>query len=72
MNEINYQIECTARDLVVLLMTNKGLSMENALRTLYMSETFTKLKNPETGLYYQSPLYVYSYLNREIEYGKLN
>ena len=31
----------------------------------------TKLCDPKTGLYFQSPLYVYDYLKTEIKTGKL-
>lgn len=35
------------------------------------SELYQKLCDPKTGLYFQSPLYVYDYLKTEIKTGKL-
>ncbi len=70
MNDVEYQIECTTRDLATYLVADFSFDMENALRTVYNSETFKKLTNPKTGLYFQSPLYVYDYLKAEIKTGK--
>lgn len=42
---------------------------ERALDTLYTSDTYTKLKDKRTGLYFQSPLYVYDFLEKEILTG---
>ena len=35
------------------------------------SETYEKLSDPRSGLYFQAPGYVYDFLNKEIEYGKM-
>ena len=37
----------------------------------YNSDTFERLSNPATGLYYQSPGYVYDYLRNELATGKM-
>lgn len=71
MSDIEYQIECTTRDLVVYLMRDFSFDMEQALRTVYNSQLYQKLCEPKSGLYFQSPLYVYDYLKNEIRTGKL-
>lgn len=48
-----------------------GSNVEQALRAVYNSELYQKLCAPKTGLYFQSPLYVYDYLKTEIKTGKL-
>lgn len=53
-------------DLIQLLMEKHGYSIEKAMEILYNSETFSRLQDANTGLYYQSPGYVYSYLNNEL------
>lgn len=68
--EIRYMIESLSKDLIILMMDNMNMTMEQALDEFYRSETFRKLENPQTGLYYQSPLYVYSYLQKELTTGK--
>ena len=64
--EFRYLKETLSKDLIALLMERKGMSMEDAFRCYYDSATFQKISNPETGLYFQSPGYVYSYLEEEI------
>lgn len=71
MNTIDYMNECTVRDLVLMLMEERGLSFHEALDTVYNSETYAKLIDPATGLYFQSPAYIYSYLDKEIATGKM-
>ena len=53
-------------DLIQLLMETHGYSIEKAMEILYNSETFSRLQDANTGLYYQSPGYVYSFLNNEL------
>ena len=71
MNTIDYMNECTVRDLVLMLMEERGLSLREALDAVYNSETYINLTNPATGLYFQSPVYIYSYLDRELATGKM-
>lgn len=62
-------INCISKDIVGFLMEDYGKSLENSLNILYNSETFQKLNNPDTGLYFQSSRYVYQFLKNEIETG---
>ena len=55
------------KDLIARLMDERGLSMQEAFDTVYNSRLFEKLSDPQTGLYFQSSGYVYSYLQEEIE-----
>lgn len=48
-----------------------ALQHERGTDVLYNSETFERLNDPATGLYYQSVGYVYEYLNNELKTGKL-
>lgn len=72
MSNIDYMNECMARDLIMMLMEDQKISMDDAIDTLYNSETYAKLKDPSTGLYYQSPVYIYDYLKQEVTTGKLS
>ncbi len=69
--EFNYLKEGIASDLVELLMADNNLDLNKALDTLYESETYSKVCNPATGLYYQSSKYVYTYLQTELQTGSL-
>ena len=69
---INFMIESITKDLILLLMEDRGMTMSEAFNSLYMSETYAKLKNQETGLYSRSTPYIYEYLIKEITTGKIS
>lgn len=64
--DFNYMKEALAADLAELLAKEFDMTITDALDALYGSETYTKLCNPDTGLYFQSTLYVYSFLKNEL------
>ena len=70
-SDFKYMTESISTDLIVLLMDDFGMDMKSAFDSLYNSETYVKLIDASTGLYFQSSGYVYSYLKREITTGKL-
>lgn len=45
--------------------------MDKAFEIFYNSETFERLNNIQSGLYYQSSGYVYSFLKEELLTGKV-
>ena len=53
-------------ELTGYLVDDYNFSSEEALDVLYTSETFERLQDDATGLYYQSPGYVYSFLQNEL------
>ena len=60
------------KDLASLLMEkDKSLSIDRALTLVFNSDTYQKLLNDKTRLYYQSPRYVFSFLEDELETGKI-
>lgn len=59
--------EAVAADLAEFLAKDYGMSIKEALATLYNSKTYEKLTDPMTGLYFQSARYVYSYLTDELK-----
>lgn len=69
MNDQEFMMECMAKDLVLLLMERRNMDLETAMNALYTSDTFAKLKDSRTGLYFQSPLYVYDFLEKELLTG---
>lgn len=70
-NSFKYQKEGAAKDLVNFLIKDYGWSIPKAIDVLYESETYKKLCNPKTGLYFQSSLYLFSFLKNEIETGRM-
>ncbi len=67
--DIQFQIECLSSDLIAMLVETYQWDTKRALDEYYNSETFQRICNPETGLYYESPVYVFSFLKNEIEKG---
>ena len=71
MTDFDYMLEGMTRDLAVMLMERRKMPMTDALDTLYNSETYEKWSDPRSGLYFQAPGYVYDFLDKEIEYGRM-
>ncbi|MBO5627752.1 MAG: hypothetical protein J5965_01570 [Aeriscardovia sp.] len=53
------------------LVDDYKYSPEEAIDVLYTSETFDRLQDDNTGLYYQSPGYVYSFLQNELKTARV-
>lgn len=67
MSKETYLIESLTRDLVTRLMEECGLTMRQAMDVVYKSETYDALSNTATGLFAQSPVYLYDELQKEIK-----
>lgn len=67
--DIQFQIECLTTELIELLIEEYDWDLAKAFDELYLSQTFAKLNDPECGLYYESAIYVFSFLKNEIETG---
>ena len=61
-----FQIECLTNELVAMLMEERGLTMEQAMDTVYSSHTFEKVERASTGLFYQGSVYVMDMLEEEL------
>ena len=71
MTDFEYMKEALTTEVVMMLIEKQGMDMKSALDYFYNSETYAKLSNPESGLYFQSSGYVFSYLKTEIATGKI-
>ena len=58
-------------ELAEILADEMHLSPQEAIEVLYMSETFERLQDDATGLYYQSSGYVYSFLQNELKSARV-
>ena len=58
-------------ELAGYLVDDYRYTPEEAIDVLYTSETFERLQDDTTGLYYQSPGYVYSFLKNELETARV-
>ena len=62
-----FQIECLTNELVTMLMEERGMTMEQAMDTVYGSHTYEKVERASTGLYYQGAVYIMDMLREEID-----
>jgi hypothetical protein len=72
MNEVIEMKAYMVNKLATMLLESDGnKSMEEALSIVFNSDTYQKIMNEKTHLYYQSPMYVYAFLEQELKQGKL-
>lgn len=71
MNKAQQMVEYMVQDLVEMIVEVKGMEYDQAMRILYDSATYEKLTDIETGLYRESPAYVYGLLQDEINFGHI-
>lgn len=64
--EFQYLLEQLVHDMAIMLMSDYGYNMQEAINAIYQSKTFSKIEDPCTGLYYQSSVYVYNFLKEEL------
>ena len=66
-NQQQEMIEYTAQEVIGYLIEDNGITIDQAMKQFYMSGTFEKLSDVETGLYLDGSAYVYELLKRENE-----
>lgn len=62
-SQIEIMKEDIFADLVSILVEKYNYTMNKAMDVLYNSKLFSQIQDTKTGLYYQSPGYVLSYLD---------
>ena len=55
--EVTFMTEELVKELALRLMDERGMTMKQALDTIYNSETYTKLLDESLGLFSQSTVY---------------
>lgn len=60
--EFKYLEEHLTARMIQILTEEQGYSIEDAFERVYTSPVFDKLSDARTGLFYQSPRYVLSYI----------
>lgn len=63
--QINFMIAYAVDRMTEFLIEDYQLSIPQALSVIYNAETYQKLLQTETGLYTQSPSYIYELLEEE-------
>lgn len=60
--EFKYLKELLTARMVQILTEERGYSLEEAFERIYTSPIYGKLSDARTGLFFQSPRYVLSYI----------
>ena len=71
MSDRDFLIEANIQDVLKYIITEFGLSITEARRRFYVSEVFAKLQDMDTGLYLESPAYIYDLYQNEVKNGKM-
>ena len=64
-------IEFVTQDIIEMITIEQGVEYDEAMNKFYYSDVFEKLQNIETGLYMQSPAYVYDLFKDEMNFGHI-
>ena len=64
-DQLQFIINSDVEQMVSRLQEDQGLSLDKAFGRVYNSNTYKRLLNTGTGLYLQSPDYIYDYLTEE-------
>ncbi len=71
MSDREFLIEANIQDVLKYIIADFDLSITDAMRQFYVSEVFAKLQNQDTGLYLESPAYIYDLYQNEMRNGRL-
>nr|WP_027871636.1 hypothetical protein [[Eubacterium] cellulosolvens] len=71
MSKEQQMIEYMVQDLVEMLTESQSIEYDEAMRILYASQVYEKVEDIETGLYRESPAYVYGLLQDELNFGHM-
>lgn len=64
-------IEFCIQDIIESIVKDQHIEYDEAMNLFYSSQTFSKLNDPETGLYLESSDYVYAIFQDELNFGKI-
>lgn len=64
-------IEFCIQDIIEYIVKEQHIEYDEAMHMFYSSQTFSKLNDPETGLYLESSDYVYDMFQDELNFGKI-
>lgn len=71
MDKKKQMIEYMVQDLIEIISETQGIEYECAMSLLYNSEIYNRLLDTETGLYRESPSYVYGIFQDEYNFGRI-
>ena len=67
MSDREFLIEVNTQDIIKMIVEDTGKSLLDSIKMFYTSEIFEKLQDEKTGLYKESPAYIYELFKGEKE-----
>lgn len=67
MSDREFLVESNIQDVLKFFISDKEICIAEAMQMFYTSEVFQKLQDYETGLYLESPAYIYELYKTELE-----
>lgn len=67
MSDREFLVEANIQDVLKYMIEDLKLSIVDAMRQFYASAVFEKLQDFETGLYLESPAYIYEMYKGELK-----
>ena len=64
-------MEFCVQDIIERIVKEQNIDYDEAMNLFYLSQTFAKLNDIETGLYLESSDYVYTLFQDELNFGKI-
>ena len=71
MTKIAQMMEYMIQDVVDIMSEVQAIEFDKAMDILYNSQVYDKIMDKETGLYRESPAYVYGLLQDELNFGRI-
>lgn len=64
-------IEYNIQEIIDYISNDKGIDYDEAMHQFYSSKVFEKLNDIDTGLYLESPAYIYDLFKSETDLGEI-
>ena len=71
MSKKDQLVEYSIQNISDMISTDQNIEYDEAMNKFYNSEVFEKLLDKETGLYLESPEYVYDLFKDEMNFGHI-
>ncbi len=71
MSKEKQMVEYMVQDLVEIITEDQNVEYDKAMASLFNSEIYDKINDTETGLYMESPAYVYGLFADEMNFGRI-
>lgn len=71
MTKQNQLVEYNIQDIIDMITRDQHIEYDEAMNRFYNSQVFEKLLEIETGLYLESPAYIYDIFKDEMNFGRI-